>query len=418
MVQASSKRSSSGEGVVPGESARACFPYFQRPQAHYLDSAASAQKPSVVIERLSRYLAHEHANIHRGAYQLSAHATELYDSARETVARFVGCEAREVVFTKGATESINLVSHAFGNSVPRGSNILITLLEHHSNIVPWQLLAARQGLNLHFVDVTPEASLNMSNFEEQIARLKPALVACTMVSNAFGTVVDTKRVVQLAHTVGAKVLLDASQAVVHEPINFTATGADFMVFSGHKLYGPTGIGVLCARYSILEQMEPYQGGGDMIQTVSVAGSTWADAPQRFEAGTPPIAEAIGLATAIDFLTQIGMQAVAAHEKALFRAAFEMLRSEPDVVVYGPATAGREQSSIIPFTVGAIHPHDIATVLDSVGVQVRAGHHCAMPALRALGIHATARMSFGVYSTERDIEALQVGIRTVRRVFSA
>ena len=404
----------------PGADIRSQFPIFSsdggaRPLA-YLDTAASSQKPAVVIDRLSRYLASEHSNIHRGVYRLSASATEKFESARQAAARFLNAaEANEIVFTRGATESINLAAHGCEKMFERGDTILLTLIEHHSNIVPWQLLAERRGLSVVFADLHDDASLDLDDLRAKLERYRPRLLAITHVSNAFGTVMPIEEICALAHRYGTKVLVDAAQSAPHYPLDVRRLDADLLVFSGHKVYGPTGIGVLYGKAELLEQMQPFMGGGDMIEEVTTSGTTFAKPPQRFEAGTPPIAEAIALESALDFVEQVGRENLVAHEHALFEAAWEMLRKE-GVTLYGPALNGGPQASIIAFTVPNVHPHDLGTVADDFNVQLRTGHHCAMPALNRLGLKATARVSFGMYSTLQDVEQLCEAIRYARKLF--
>ncbi len=382
----------------------------------FLDSAASSQKPQVVIERISKYLGLEHANIHRGAYELSSHATELYDRARIKVANFIGARRdRSIVFGKNATEVINLVANSFGEQLVAGDVVLLTLLEHHSNIVPWQLLAKRRGIKVEFASINPDATLNLDDMRSKIQNLKPKLVSITAQSNAFGSLLPIREVIEIAHKVGAKVLVDGSQYVVHEAVNMQELNADFFVFTGHKIYGPTGVGVLYGREEILESMSPFLGGGDMIEQVDVNGTTWAEIPRRFEAGTPAIAEVIALGTAIEFVESIGMNNITAHEIQLHSKALEMLQKEVGVELLGPYKKPGLQRSIIPFNVQGVHPHDLSTIVDSVGAQIRSGHHCAMPALKALGLHSTARASLAMYSDISDIEVLCEGIRKARRM---
>lgn len=412
----------SGKHIDLGAAIRSQFPVFSRYTAerplHYLDSAASSFKPKVVIDRIANYLSFEHANIHRGAYELSAKATENYDEARHRVARFINASFdRSIVFTKGATQGINLVARALESRFNPGDTILLTLLEHHSNIVPWQLLAKRRNLKIEFVAVNQDASLNLQDLEDKVKTLKPRMLAFTAVSNAFGTVTDIEQIIRVAKASSTFTLIDASQAVMHRKIDVTALDVDFLVFTGHKLYGPTGIGVLYGREELLSSMDPYEGGGDMIQEVTVSGSTWAEIPRRFEAGTPPIAEAIGLGAAITFIEDLGIANIAQYEGRVFNYGFGLLSKEMGVTVYGPALSGKAQAPIIPFTIAGVHPHDMATIADKFNVQIRAGHHCAMPLMRHLKIQATARASIGVYSEESDFDALVQAIREARRVFA-
>jgi cysteine desulfurase/selenocysteine lyase len=401
-----------------GLNIRAQFPIFNQSGGHlaFLDSAASSQKPEVVVDRVANYLKFEHANIHRGAYRLSAYATEAYEAARKRVAQFLGAgDERSIVFGKNATEMINLVAYSYGEKLNSGDRILLTLLEHHSNIVPWQMLASRRGVKVDFAAINEDASLNLDDFRLKVREGRPKLVSFVAHSNAFGTVLPVKEMIEVAHSVGARVLVDATQYVVHSQVDVESLNADFLVFTGHKLYGPTGVGVLYGKPELLEEMGPFLGGGDMIEQVTTEGSTWAEIPRRFEAGTPAIAEVIGLATAIDFVQEIGLDRIAAHENAVHDYAIEQLSKEPGVKIYGPRGAGA-QRSIVPFNVEGVHPHDLGTIFDSANVQIRAGHHCAMPALRALKLQATARASLAVYSDIEDIDALCFGIREARRIF--
>jgi len=404
--------------LAPGAGARGEFPIFSaHPGLCYLDSAASSQKPRSVIERMDRYYRAEHANIHRGAYALSAAATVHYEEVRGKVAAFLNAaEPAEIVFTRGATESINLVARCFDPLIGQGDTILLTVLEHHSNIVPWQLLAARRGARVVFADVTADGALNLQDFSSKLTECRPRIVGLTGLSNALGTVVPVAELVAAAHRVGARVLVDGAQAVLHGITDVRALDADFYVFSGHKIYGPTGVGVLYGKREMLDRFEPFLGGGDMIRTVSIEGSTWADTPQKFEAGTPPIAEVIGLGEAIDFMNAVGLGAVAAYEDALFEEAWETIRAEPGVTVYGPKRVGGAQRSIISFNVGGVHAHDLSTIADSFKVQIRGGHHCAMPLLKRLGLPATARASLGLYTVRADFDPLLEAIRRARKLF--
>jgi cysteine desulfurase/selenocysteine lyase len=395
------------------------FPIFQAPYKRplaYLDTAASSQKPKVVIDRLCDYLSYEHANIHRGAYSLSAKATEHYEEARAKIAKFLGApDESSILFTRGTTESINLVARSLEHLFSAGDSILISVLEHHSNIVPWQLLASRKKLTVHFADINEDATINIEDFKKKLAVHRPKLVSLTHTSNVFGTVVPIKEIAGIVHESGALMMVDAAQSVPHGGVNVVDLGADFVAFSAHKLYGPTGIGVLYVRPDRYALMEPFCGGGDMISNVTIEGSTWAEPPRKFEAGTPPIAEAIAFGTAIDFVSAIGVKKIAEHEAKLFAYAFDKLSKEQGVRVYGPALNGKEQVSILPFNVDRIHPHDLATIADEFNVQFRGGHHCAIPALKRLGLGATARASFGVYSEPQDIDALCEAIRHAKKM---
>lgn len=410
-----------GEGVdflVPGLKAREHFPFYtEGPGGCYLDSAATAQRPKVVIDSLCRTLIHHNANVHRGAYRLSAEASDLYDNARLIVARYIGARSeRSIVFVRGATEGVNLVARSTEHLFKQGDVILLSLLEHHSNIVPWQMLAKRKGLKVVFADITDDGQLNVKDFENKLREYKPALVAITQLANSLGTVTPIEDVVRAAHEAGARVLVDGAQGAAHLGVNVEALGCDYYVFSGHKIYGPTGIGVLYARPERLEEMEPFQGGGDMISYVSVDGFGCADIPQRFEAGTPAFPEAIALGAAIEFVNRFSREEMRAHEKSLVTAAVDMLRAEQGITLYGPASVGGEQATVVSFSIDTVHPHDFATIADTHNVQIRAGNHCAMPTLRRVGVQATVRMSFGVYSCQSDLTAVQSAIREARAMF--
>ena len=392
------------------------FPVFAaNPGLVYLDSAATSQKPRRVIERLSRFYADENANIHRGVYSLSAEATAMYDGARASVARFIGAAlSSEVIFTRGTTESINLVAQAWGRAAVRpGDEILVTEMEHHSNWVPWQVLAQATGATLHMAPVTDSGELDL----EAMARLvtpRTRMVAVTHLSNVLGTINPVREIADLAHAAGALLLVDGAQSVAHGAVDVMALDCDFLAFSGHKLFGPTGIGVLYGRRALLEQMPPWQVGGGMIGAVSIEGTTWADVPMKFEAGTPPIAEAIGLAEAIGFVESLGADAIVAHEAELLTLATDRLSAIPGVRLIGTAA---HRASVISFTLEGVHPHDLGTVLDEAGIAIRAGHHCAQPLMRRFGVPATARASFSVYNTHEDVEALGRGIERAQALFA-
>ncbi len=396
---------------------RADFPILAR-QVHgkplvYLDSAASAQKPRQVIETISRVYTSEYANVHRGAYFLSEHATAAYEAAREKVQAFVNAASvKEIVFTKGATEAINLVAATWGRKfIKAGDEIVLTAVEHHSNIVPWQLLREATGCVLKIAPVRLDGSIDIAEFAKIIGP-KTKLVAVAHVSNVLGTVLPVREIAELAHAAGAKLLLDGCQGIVHEFVDVQDLGCDFYVFSSHKLYGPTGIGVLWARLELLEAMPPYQGGGDMIDTVTFAKTTWAPPPAKFEAGTPPIAEAIGLGAAIDYLNSLDRVAAAAHEKDVLRYAMSSLAQVPGVRLIGTAPG---KASVQSFVMEGAHPHDLATVLDRSGISVRAGHHCAQPLMEILGVTATTRASFGIYTTMQEVDALIAGLHKAQQV---
>jgi cysteine desulfurase / selenocysteine lyase len=379
---------------------------------HYLDTAATAQKPRQVLDAMMRAGGEDYATVHRGVYARSANMTLAYEAARARVASFIGGKENEIVFVRGATEAINLVASSWGDAnLKVGDRILLSTLEHHSNIVPWQMLAARVGAN---IDVCPLTSDGRIDLDAAEAMLTPAhkLVAFAHVSNVLGSVLDAPRAAALAHAVGAKLLLDGCQAVPRMPVDVAALGCDFYVFSGHKLYGPTGIGVLWGREALLDAMPPWQGGGSMIDRVTFEKTTYAPAPTRFEAGTPAIVEAMGLHAAIDYVESIGLDAIHTHESDLVRQTREALRSMNSITLYGPEDA----AGIVSFTMEGVHPHDIGTILDEEGVAIRAGHHCAQPLMDHLGVPATARASFGIYNDESDVAALLRGLERVKRIF--
>ncbi len=391
------------------------FPIFARnPGLVFLDTAASAQKPRTVIDGLAEYYRSDYANVHRGVYGLSARSTERFERARHAVARFLNaaCDS-EIVFVRGATEGINLVAQSWGGTFLRaGDQVLISALEHHSNIVPWQILRDRIGIELVVAPIDASGGLDLDAFA-RLLNERTKLVSMTHVANVTGHIVPVRDVVRLAHEHGAKVLLDGCQALPRIPVDVHELGCDFYVFSGHKLYGPTGIGGLYAKRAILDAMPPWQGGGDMIRTVTFAQSTYAPPPARFEAGTPDISGAIGLDLALGFISSIGRNAVFAHERALTEYAIEQLATLPGLRVIG---AGASRIGVVSFTLDGVHPHDLATVLDTHGVAVRAGHHCAQPLMDHLGLDATTRASFGVYSDEADVDALVSAIEAARHMF--
>ncbi|PZU06768.1 cysteine desulfurase [Sphingomonas sp.] len=379
----------------------------------YLDTAATAQKPRPVIDAIARAYGETYATVHRGVYQRSADMTLAYEAARERVARFIGAgSSAEIVYVRGATEAINLVAQCWaGTQLKAGDRILLSQLEHHSNIVPWQMVAERIGIAIDVAPLTADHRIDLDAVE---AMLTPQhkLVALAHVSNVLGSVLDVKRAAGLAHAVGAKLLVDGCQAVARLGVDVRDLGCDFYVFSGHKLYGPTGIGVLWARPELLEAMPPYQGGGSMIDKVSFAKTTYAPPPTRFEAGTPHIVGALGLHAAIDYVDGIGLDAIHAHETALVTATRAALADINSLTLFGP----EDSAGIVSFAIEGVHPHDIGTILDEGQVAIRAGHHCAQPLMEALGVPATARASFGVYNGLGDVAALVKGIERVRRIF--
>ncbi|MFN5758583.1 MAG: cysteine desulfurase [Sphingomonadaceae bacterium] len=379
---------------------------------HYLDTAATAQKPRVVIDAMARALGEDYATVHRGVYARSAHMTLAFEAARQRVARFIGAPSQnEIVFVRGATEAINLVANSWGSLLKAGDRILLSQLEHHSNIVPWQLLRDRIGIEIDVCPLTAEGEIDLDAAEAMLTP-RHKLVALAHVSNVLGSVLDAQRAAKLAQSVGAKLLLDGCQAVPHMPVNVADLGCDFYVFSAHKLYGPTGIGVLWAKAELLDAMPPWQGGGAMIDRVSFERTTYAPAPARFEAGTPAIAEAIALHAAIDYVDAIGLDVLHAHEAKLVTAAREAMGQINSIRLFGPTNS----AGIISFAVQGVHPHDVGTILDEEGVAIRAGHHCAQPLMEHLGVPATARASFGLYNDLDDVTALVRGLERVKRIF--
>lgn len=402
--------------LLDTRSIKADFPIFEDPDLHFLDSAASSQKPRQVVEAMAEFTSRGYANVHRGAYRLSIEATERYEAVRHRVASFLGTpNADEVVFVRGTTSGLNLLAHGWGSLRLRpGDRILLTEMEHHANLVPWQMLARRTGARLDFIGVTDDYRLDLSQIDRLIDR-DTKVVSVTGMSNVLGTVPDLKMILDAAREVGALSIVDGAQLVPHLPVDVTQLGADALVFSAHKMLGPTGIGVMWARRERLEEIEPVEGGGDMISDVTLHGATWAQVPHRFEAGTPPIIEAIGLGAAIDYIDKVGRPSISDHDAALTSYALDALASIPSVDVKGPHTTD-DRGGVISFTMGDIHAHDLATILDQHGVAVRAGHHCAKPLMRILGVAATARASFYLYTEPRDIDALVEGLEEAGRLF--
>lgn len=379
----------------------------------YLDNAATSQKPRCVIDAEARYYTETNANVHRGIHRLSQEATDAYEGARDRVQRFINAARREeIVFVRGTTEAINLVAASFGQHIKHGDEILVTGMEHHSNIVPWQLLCERSGAVLRVASINDAGELNMESFER---RLGPhtKLVALTHVSNALGTINPVRELIAQARAHGAAVLVDGAQAAPHLAVDVQGLDCDFYVFSGHKLYGPTGIGILYGKAALLESMPPWQGGGDMIRQVSFAKSTWNDLPYKFEAGTPNIAGAIGLGAAIEYVSGIGLDAIAAHEHALLARATALAADVPGLRLIGTA---RDKAGILSFVLDDVHAHDVGTILDREGVAVRTGHHCAMPVMERFGVPATVRASFALYNTVAEVDALFAALDKVREVF--
>jgi cysteine desulfurase/selenocysteine lyase len=407
------------QGLLRAERVRVDFPILAR-QVHgrslvYLDSAASTPQPRAVLAAVEHYATTQHANVHRGVHLLSQEATAAFEAARETVRRFINARStREIIFTRGTTEAINLVAQSWGRSQLRaGDEILITHLEHHANIVPWQMACAASGARLVAAPLTELGELDEPAFGKLLGP-RTRLVAIAHVSNALGTVLPVERLIALARARGIPVLLDGAQAIAHLSVDVQRLDCDFYAFSGHKIYAPTGIGVLYGRERLLAQMPPWQGGGDMILTVAIEASTYNELPWKFEAGTPNIAGAIGLAAALDYVERLGLERIGAHEQRLLRAATERLRTVPGLRLIGTAP---EKSGVISFTLKDIHPHDVGTILDREGVAVRTGHHCAMPVMTYYGLAATVRASFGCYNTGADIERLRSGLDRVREVFA-
>jgi cysteine desulfurase / selenocysteine lyase len=391
------------------------FPIFEHhPRLVFLDSGASAQKPAAVIDGIAEFYRSDYANIHRGVYHLSARSTELYEAARERARRFLNArDAAEIVFVRGATEAINLVANSWGATfLAPGDEVVITELEHHANIVPWQLLRDRVGFTLKVAPVDATGGLDLAAFEALLGP-RTKLVAVTHLANATGALLPVEAIVRLAHAKGAKVLIDGCQAAPRMPVDVRALDCDFYTFSGHKTYGPTGIGVLYARKAILEVMPPWQGGGDMILNVTFEKTTFQDPPARFEAGTPDISGAIGLAVALDYIDGLGRDAIFAHETALTAYGVDRLSRLPGVHIVG---AGQQRYAILSLNVDGIHPHDLATILDQHHIAVRAGHHCAQPLVDKIGLGATTRASLGIYNDESDIDALAEAIVAAQKMF--
>ncbi len=400
------------------ERLRSDFPILHQ-QVHgkplvYLDNAATTQKPRAVVEAMSAFYLHDYANVHRGIHVLSERATKAYEGARKTVQRFINAkDSREIVFVRGATEAINLVAWSYGRKhIKAGDEILITEMEHHSNIVPWQILCQETGAELRVAPINEDGELILEEFEKLLSP-RTKLVSVVHLSNGLGTINPVREIIALAHAHGVPVLLDGAQSSPHIAIDVQALDCDFYVFSGHKLYGPTGIGVLYAKAALLEAMPPYQSGGDMIKMVSFKKTVYNDIPYKFEAGTPDIAGAVGLAAAIDYLNAIGLDAIAAHEHDLLTYATERVTEIDGLRVIGTA---KEKSAVLSFVLERIHPHDIGTIVDHQGVAIRTGHHCVMPVMERFNVPATARASLGLYNTRADIDALIDAIKKVKEVF--
>jgi cysteine desulfurase / selenocysteine lyase len=415
---AAAKSARSAAPLFDSERVRSEFPILSRQingkPLVYLDSAASSQRPRAVLRALEHYETSLHANVHRGVHSLSQWATDAFEGSRETVRRYLNARStREIVFVRGTTEAINLVANSYGRAhLKSGDEILITYLEHHSNIVPWQLVCAATGAKLRAAAVRPNGELDMDSFREML-NSRTKLVAVAHVSNALGTILPVQEIVRLSHARGVPVLLDGAQAVAHHPVDVQAIDCDFYAFSGHKIYGPTGIGVLYGRESLLSAMPPWQGGGEMILSVGIESSTYNELPWKFEAGTPNISGAVGLGAALEYVESLGRDAIVTHEQELIAQTQTALAGLPGVRLVGTAPS---KAAVVSFTMEGVHPHDIGTILDSEGIAIRTGHHCAMPIIEYFGLAATARASFGCYNNAADVERLVAGLSKVREMF--
>lgn len=408
------------EHALDVERIRADFPILRRQVRPgvpliYLDSTASSQKPNAVVDVMDEYYRNSNANIHRGIHTLAEEATALYEAARQRVARFINAPSpRQVIFTRNATESINLVAQTWGRSnLSAGDVVILTEMEHHSNLVPWQMLAAERDLRLEFIPVTEDGLLDLQAYQE-LLELKPGLVAFTHMSNVLGTITPAEQIIRLAHQAGAVTLVDGAQSVPHLPVDVQALDADFLAFSAHKMCGPTGIGALYGRKHLLEEMPPFLGGGDMIKRVELRRFTPNELPHKFEAGTPAIAEAIGFGAAVEYLENVGMQKIALYEHEIVEYALERLAEVPGVKVYGPAAT--HKGAVASFSLAGIHPHDVSQILDEQGVAVRAGHHCAQPLHEKFGLPATVRASFYLYNTFDEVDRLAESLYKVLEIF--
>jgi cysteine desulfurase/selenocysteine lyase len=403
------------------QAVRADFPVLERvfngKRLVFLDSAASSQKPLPVIDAISDYYRSSHANVHRGIYRLSEEATDAYENARARIARFINATSRkEVIFTRNTTESINLVAYSWGRAnLQPGDEILLTEMEHHANLVPWQLIAQEKDVKLRFIPLTEDGQLDLSRMDDLLTE-RTKLMSFTHVSNVLGTINPVRRLADMAHAVGAIVVVDGAQGAPHFPLDVQTLGCDFYAFSSHKMCGPTGVGALWGRRELLESMPPFLGGGEMIRRVDFERSEWASVPHKFEAGTPAIAEAIGFGAAIDYLSALGMEAIRDHEKELTAYALERLAEVPGLTVYGPIDL-QVRGGVAAFNLNDVHPHDVATILDSEAVAVRAGHHCAMPLHKQLGLTATTRASFYLYNMPEEIDRLVETLYKVKHIFS-
>ena len=397
------------------EKIRRDFPIFKNnPDLIFLDNASTTQKPQQVIDTLTHYYENYNSNIHRGIYTIAEKATAAYEETRDKVAAFIGTEDRQsIVFTRGTTESINLVASSWGQNLKPGDEVLITEMEHHSNIIPWQLICEKTGASLKYIPISEDGMLDLSN-PQKYFREKTKIVCVIHQSNVFGTINPIAEIVKMAHDVGALVLVDGAQSVPHHSVDVSKLGCDFFAFSGHKMMGPTGVGVLYARQEILKEMNPFMGGGEMIREVSMEKSTWNDIPWKFEAGTPNIAQVIGLGAAIDYLNEIGLQSISDYEKELLSYSNEKLQNIPGLSIYGTS---KNKGAVISFNITNIHPHDVAHILDTYGVAIRAGHHCAQPIMKRLSVPATNRASFYLYNTFEEIDSLIEGLTKTVDLFA-
>ena len=397
------------------EKIRADFPIFKNnPDLIFLDNASTTQKPQQVIDTLTHYYENYNSNIHRGIYTIAEKATAAYEETRDKVAAFIGTEDRQsIVFTRGTTESINLVASSWGQNLKPGDEVLITEMEHHSNIIPWQLICEKTGASLKYIPISEDGTLDLSNTGTYFTE-KTKIVCVIHQSNVFGTINPIAEIVKMAHDVGALVLVDGAQSVPHHSVDVSKLGCDFFAFSGHKMMGPTGVGVLYTKPALLEEMNPFMGGGEMIREVSMEKSTWNDIPWKFEAGTPNIAQVIGMGAAIDYINEIGLQSIADYEKELLSYTKEKLQNIPGLSIYGKA---KEKGAVISFNIGKIHPHDVAHILDTSGIAIRAGHHCAQPIMKRLSVPATNRASFYLYNTFEEIDSLIEGLTKTVDLFA-
>ncbi len=388
------------------------FPIFTDSNLVYLDNAATSQKPQAVLDAVDSLYKEANANVHRALYSLGSEATERFENSRKKVANFINANSKEIIFTSGTTESINLLARSLGNTLKSGDEILISEMEHHSNIVPWQLAAKRTGATLRYLSIKKTGELDLSEPEKYFTK-KTKIVSLTHMSNVLGTINPIKGLAKLAHNVGAIFIVDGAQGASHFPVNMKELDCDFYAFSGHKMLGPTGIGVLWGKTKLLEEMEPFMGGGEMINTVSMESSTWNDIPYKFEAGTPNFAQAVGLGGAIDYLENIGMEAIELHEKTLLNYALNKMNHMDGIRIHGSA---KDRGGVISFNVDGIHPHDLAQFLNEDNIAIRVGHHCAQPLLKTLGESATARLSFYIYNDENDVDKFCDSLRTIMGYF--